>query len=158
MGQTKFLYVILAIIFAGVVMVLIMNVLDQNDDDTVLREVQLELQQIADAAHDHYQKPGLLGGGGKAFDGSGSGSRIRLEELLNSAEQNGKRLETANGIYLLDEISEQSITIIATMKDSRFEEAPEEQAFISARICRDRMVLSQLNEEAPDEEECLTGE
>lgn len=158
MGQKQFLYIVLAIIFAGIVMVLMMNILDRSNEEAVLEAVQSELQQIAVAARDHYQKPGLLGGGGKTFDGSGSGSRIRLEDLMNSAEPGGEMLETENGIYRLGEVGEQSITVVATMKDIRFEEGEEEWTTISARICRDRMVLSMPNETAPEEEECLADE
>jgi len=110
MGQQQLLLVILVTIIVGIATVVAINTFGTAADQANIDAVNNDIATLASAAQGYYMRPGMLGGGGREFDG------ITFEGLaFPSDDQNGDMTiaRNENGIYILDDIGGQAFTIEA---------------------------------------------
>ncbi|MEX2574009.1 MAG: hypothetical protein WD317_06910 [Balneolaceae bacterium] len=118
MGQQQLLLVILVTIIVGIATVVAINTFGTAADQANIDAVNNDVATLASAAQGHYMRPGMLGGGGRTFDGSSSdgASSIDFEGLAFPADGLSDDLLTAqneNGRYELAVIDASSFTITA---------------------------------------------
>jgi Tfp pilus assembly protein PilE len=118
MGQQQLLLVILVTIIVGIATVVAINTFGTAADQANIDAVNNDIATLASAAQGHYMRPGMLGGGGRTFDGS-SGAQatsINFEGLAFPADGLSTDLLTAqneNGRYDIAVLGPQEFTISA---------------------------------------------
>ena len=119
MGQQQLLLVILVTIIVGIATVVAINTFGSAADQANIDAVNNDIAALASAAQGYYMRPGMLGGGGRTFDGSGTpqSSGISFDGLAFPAtEVGGTGSLTAvneNGRYVIEDITPQDFTIRA---------------------------------------------
>ena len=111
MGQQQLLLVILVTIIVGIATVVAINTFSSAADSANLDAVRQDLAQIGSSAQAYYIKPTMLGGGGSSF----TGMNFNLISFpSDSITNNGLTADNTNGEYVLDEVNDQSVVVIAT--------------------------------------------
>ena len=72
MGQQQLLLVILVTIIVGIATVVAINTFGSAADQANIDAVTNDIATLASAAQGYYMRPGMLGGGARTFDGSGT--------------------------------------------------------------------------------------
>jgi len=119
MGQQQLLLVILVTIIVGIATVVAINTFGTAADQANIDAVTNDVAALASAAQGYYMRPGMLGGGGRTFDGTGTPESpgISFDGLAFPATAiGGDESRTAvneNGRYIIDFVNGQDFTIIA---------------------------------------------
>ena len=110
MGQQQLLLVILVTIIVGIATVVAINTFGSAADQANVDAVNNDIATLASAAQGYYMRPGMLGGGGRTFDG------LEFEGLAfpaNGVTTTGLVAENENGRYVLSAVAGQDFTITA---------------------------------------------
>ncbi|REL33200.1 hypothetical protein DYD21_13175 [Rhodohalobacter sp. SW132] len=119
MGQQQLLLVILVTIIVGIATVVAINTFGSAADQANIDAVNNDIAALASAAQGYYMRPGMLGGGGRTFDGTGTpqSGGISFDGMAFPAtEVGGTESRTAvneNGRYVIEDVTPQSFTIRA---------------------------------------------
>ncbi len=118
MGQQQLLLVILVTIIVGIATVVAINTFGTAADQANIDAVNNDVATLASAAQGHYMRPGMLGGGGRTFDGSSGtqASSINFEGLAFPADGLSADLLTAqneNGRYVINLVTPSEFVITA---------------------------------------------
>jgi type II secretory pathway pseudopilin PulG len=118
MGQQQLLLVILVTIIVGIATVVAINTFGTAADQANIDAATNDVATLASAAQGYYMRPGMLGGGGRTFDGSGSGQSdgISFDGLAFPAtgiSADSSTAENENGRYILAPVDAQSFEIQA---------------------------------------------
>lgn len=98
MGQQQLLLVILVTIIVGIATVVAINTFGGAADSANLDAVRQDIASIAAGAQAYYQKPEMLGGGGKTFEGIS----FRTPAFpADSISANGLIAVNPNGVYVI---------------------------------------------------------
>lgn len=119
MGQQQLLLVILVTIIVGIATVVAINTFGSAADQANIDAVTNDVATLASAAQGYYMRPGMLGGGGRTFDGTGTpesnGISFRgLAFPANAIDQNDfMTAQNENGRYVIGDVTSDSFTITA---------------------------------------------
>jgi len=119
MGQQQLLLVILVTIIVGIATVVAINTFGSAADQANIDAVNNDIAALASAAQGYYMRPGMLGGGGRTFDGSGTpeSDGISFDGLAFPATEigltNNRTAVNENGRYVITDVTAQSFTIEA---------------------------------------------
>src|SRR6056297_2503889 len=115
MGQQQLLLVILVTIIVGIATVVAINTFGTAADQANIDAVTNDVATLASAAQGYYMRPGMLGGGGRTFDGTGSGSATPqaidfggLAFPATSYNADSTQVENENGRYKITTVAAQS--------------------------------------------------
>ena len=136
MGQQQLLLVILVTIIVGIATVVAINTFGSAADSANVDAVRQDLASIAASAQGFYMKPAMLGGGGRSFDGSGSGGdaeEVTFHDLAFAGTVTANNTaENENGSYTLSGFEPGEFII---------EAVPGSGGQIHARVCPDAIRL-----------------
>ncbi|MEX0661120.1 MAG: hypothetical protein WEA58_01130 [Balneolaceae bacterium] len=118
MGQQQLLLVILVTIIVGIATVVAINTFGTAADQANIDAVNNDIATLASAAQGYYMRPGMLGGGGRTFNGGETNDAISFSGLAFPSDAQNNTAETPsalneNGIYILKDIGGQAFTIEA---------------------------------------------
>ncbi len=98
MGQQQLLFIVLGVIIVGLAIIMGINLFSANAVEVKRDNLINECVNLAAMAHQYYRKPQALGGGGRTF---------------NNWEIPLPLRETANGRFVITNLGEQEIRILA---------------------------------------------
>jgi Tfp pilus assembly protein PilE len=101
MGQQQLLLTILVTIIIGVATIIAVDTLQQSRIESNRSSVRQDMIMAISDARMYYEKPEVMGGGGKSFDG------ISIDNIVSIATSN------ANGSYAISG-SDSSVTVEGT--------------------------------------------
>lgn len=113
MGQQQLLLVILVTIIVGIATVVAINTFGTAADQANIDAVNNDIATLASAAQGFYMRPTMLGGGGRTFN---AGDGLSFDGLAFPATEisgDGLTAVNENGRYVIDDLDEQSFTIVA---------------------------------------------
>ena len=114
MGQQQILLVILVTIIIGVATVVAINTMEESRTQSNKSAMRQDILMIMNDARVYYEKPQVLGGGGKSFD------TISKEQILavDKTNENAKYTISGSGktVTVEGESQSSSITLTATGK------------------------------------------
>ena len=117
MGQQQLLLVILVTIIVGIATVVAINTFGTAADQANIDAVTNDVATLASAAQGYFMRPGMLGGGGRTFDGSNADNDgltfngLAFPATAFSADD--LRARNENGIYDINVTAPDLFTITA---------------------------------------------
>ena len=101
MGQQQLILVILITIIVGIATIVAINNMQSSHDASVYEAIQQDIMQAQIQSIAYQKKPLMMGGGGGSYIG------MTLEDILLPEENE-------NAAYLLNNVTQDSFTILAT--------------------------------------------
>lgn len=118
MGQQQLLLVILVTIIIGVASVVAIDTMQTSRTESNISAMRQDMLMILNDAHTYYQKPKMMGGGGKSFDNI-SQKQIMTVEPTN---ENGTYTISGSGstvsVKSSSAINDMSLTAEATISSN----------------------------------------
>lgn len=95
MGQQQLLLIVLGAIIVGIAVVVGINMMGSAADQANIDAVRQDVMHLASSAQQWYQKPVMMGGGGREYSGLDFNSISFPIDTMYTAT----RVENANGVY-----------------------------------------------------------
>lgn len=111
MGQQQLLLIILVTIIIGVATVVAINTMGETTLSANLDSVRQDMAQIAVSAQGFYQKPRMMGGGGKSFNPNGNPVDFRQLSFPGTITSNPMVAYNHHATYVLSAQSDNSFLI-----------------------------------------------
>lgn len=114
MGQQQLLLIVLGAIIVGIAVVVGINMMGSAADQANIDAVRQDVLNIASNAQQWYQKPVMMGGGGRSFQDNGNGD-ISFEAIAfsDSVSTNGLTAFNENGEFTISNPAQNSFDIAA---------------------------------------------
>lgn len=113
MGQQQLLLIILVTIIIGVATVVAINTMGETTLSANLDSVRQDMARIAVSAQGYYQKPEMLGGGGKSFNPNGNPVNFRLLNFPGTITSDPMIAYNHHATYVLSSHSDTEFLITA---------------------------------------------
>jgi len=109
MGQQQLLLVILVTIIVGIATVVAINTFSSASDSANVDAARQDMLTMASNAQGWFMKPGMMGGGGQAFDDTNADAII-IDDICPGTVS-GSNCETENGTYKISAKTETDFTL-----------------------------------------------